>query len=505
MKEENSEEMIDQTSESGQTVKRRPLIIASAVIGCVIIGAFLFWIFSRGDGGRAVSAPTSVKFGENGGSQPEIDGEQTLTLQAGQAEKIGLKIETVGEGLSGESMSVAATGVIEPDAYRETPVIAVVGGVIRKVNFELGQTVQKGQTVAVLNSDELAGAASDYLAMLAETDEAVKRYARALKLTDIAQESRNELDQTTSAVRIAEAEYAEMESLWTRTAKLLEIGAVSRQEYESVLSQFETAKAKLNEARKRLERAKKLLDINPQRRAELDSALTMRRTAEAKTGAMREKLLVYGLSVQDTDRIRASRRVVSELSIKSPVTGTVTERTVNPGEIIDANKELMKITNLSDVWVVAQVYDRDIAQIRVGSGASVSTDSYPNRIFRGRVTYIDPNVNQETRTAQVRVELDNPERILKIGLYVNVAFGSLGDAERTMPLVPASAVQNMIDRQIVFVPTGDQNIFSVKPVRLGTESNGRFPVIEGLNVGDKVVTDGSFLLRAELLKQQTNN
>jgi membrane fusion protein, heavy metal efflux system len=86
-------------------------------------------------------------------------------------------------------------------------------------------------------------------------------------------------------------------------------------------------------------------------------------------------------------------------------------------------------------------------------------------------------------------------------MYVNVAFGSGGVAERTMPTIPSAAVQNMNDKQVVFVATDKPNVFTVKTVRLGKESNGQFTVIEGVNVGDRIVTDGSFLLRAELLKQ----
>lgn len=116
------------------------------------------------------------------------------------------------------------------------------------------------------------------------------------------------------------------------------------------------------------------------------------------------------------------------------------------------------------------------------------------------MTYIDPNINPETRTAQVRIELANPGQNLKIGMYVNVAFGSLGNAENTMPAVPVSAVQNINNGQVVFVETSQPNVFLMRPVRLATETNGLYPVIEGINVGDRIVTEGSFLLRAEWLK-----
>lgn len=91
--------------------------------------------------------------------------------------------------------------------------------------------------------------------------------------------------------------------------------------------------------------------------------------------------------------------------------------------------------------------------------------------------------------------------MFKIGMYVNVAFGANGTSEKTMPVIPKTAVQNLGNQQIVFVATEKPNIFVIKNVRLGTQNNGQFIVLEGLNVGDKIVTEGSFLLRAEMLKQ----
>ena len=96
--------------------------------------------------------------------------------------------------------------------------------------------------------------------------------------------------------------------------------------------------------------------------------------------------------------------------------------------------------------------------------------------------------------------MHNPGQTLKIGMYVNVAFGATGAAEATVPTIPAAAVQNLGGRQVVFLATTDPSIFIMRPVRLGPESNGRYPVLEGIFVGDRVVTEGSFMLRAEWLK-----
>ena len=311
------------------------------------------------------------------------------------------------------------------------------------------------------------------------------------------------MDEATAAVKIAEAEHIEHLSHFSRTEKLVAIGAASREAFEMARTKHETAQAKLSEAQNRLERARKLLNINPQRRAELDQALTQFRKAEAETSAERQKLLVLGLSTQKVEQVKNTRRVSSELPLASPVSGTVTARMVNNGEIISANKELLKVTNLSTVWVIGQVFEKDLGKLRVGSGASVTTDAYPGQVFRGNITYIDPNLDQNTRTAQVRIELPNPDQKFKIGMYVNIALATVGGSENTVPTVPKEAVQNINNQQIVFVATDNPNVFILRPVKTGAETGGLYPVLEGLTVGEKVVTEGSFLLRAEW--QKTNS
>ncbi len=210
--------------------------------------------------------------------------------------------------------------------------------------------------------------------------------------------------------------------------------------------------------------------------------------------------MLLGLSSQRVGGLRSTSQISSDVSLPAPASGTVTSRTVNSGEVIEANKEILRVTDLSSVWVVGQVYEKDLGKVHIGSGASITTDSYPGRVFRGQVSYVDPKVDAQTRTAQARIELANPGQQLKIGMYVNVAFAALGAAESTVPVVPIVAVQNMNNQQIVFVATSDPNVFVMRPLRLGPENDGYYPVLEGLTVGDRVVTNGSFMLRAEWLK-----
>lgn len=405
--------------------------VALTIILVLIAGAITVWLWRRpsGGAGRPVAAPRSINIEQpSSGGAGVTPGEATVTLTPEVAARAGVRVEPVGERLvtdgGGMPAGALATGIVQPNAYRVTPVMSLVGGIVRTVSAELGESVRQGQTVAVVFSDDLATAQSRYLAAMAELDEHHRHHRR--------------------------------------TAQLVEIGAASREEFEQ--------------------------------------ATTRLRSAEAEVASLRQRLLLLGLTPQRVSALRSASQISSEVSLPAPVTGTVIGRSVNPGEVIEANKEVLRIADLSSVWVIAQVYERDLARVRVGSGASVTSDAYPGRIFRGRVTYVDPSLDAATRTAQVRIELANPGQTLRIGMYVNVAFGASGGAKTTGPVVPVSAVQNINNQQVVFVATNDPNVFVMRPVRLGPEANGYYPVLEGLFVGERIVTEGSFMLRAEWRK-----
>ena len=501
-----AEETETQTPENHQKSNRKPMLIALSILGVVLLGVVLLFLYRGRQGGSVVPPPRSVTFDESGDQDSNTAvQEQTVTIAPEQVERIGIKIETVGETMAAEASEVAATGVVEPNAYSETPVISLVGGVVRRVEAQLGETVGKGQTVAVVFSDELAAAQSRYLTLQTEARTARANYERAAKLVRIAPASNTELDEARAKLKTAEAELEEHHKHHERTAKLLAIGAASREEFEQATTRIKTAEADLEQARRRYNRAAELARLNPVSNAELEQAAVRQRTAEAELGTARQRLLLLGLSEQRVNALRSPAQISSEIALQAPVSGTVTTRAVNPGEVVEANKELLKITNLSTVWVVAQVYEKDLGRMRAGTGASVTTDAFPGKLFRGQVAYIDPNINRETRTAQVRVVLDNPGQIFKLGMYVNVSFGALGTGEKTAPVVPAAAVQSMNNQKVVFAATDKPNVFVMKPVRVGAESSGQYVVLEGLTVGDRIVTDGSFLLRAELMKQNPSH
>ncbi len=491
--------VVDTPSEPRKQGIHPAAFIAAGIIALALLVVTAWYLFgSGGEAGRPVPAPrTTVDEAE-----PESIANQILTLSPDQIKNAGITIEPVGEQLATESQETSATGTVEANAYKQTPALSLVSGVVRRVIPELGDNVSAGQTVAVIFSNEFAEAQSRYLALQTEAVNARRNYERSQRLITVNAPGRSELEESIRLRKAAEAALAEMRNRYDRTVKLMQIGAASREELEQDNTKLRTAEAEVEQARLRESRAAQLLPISNEVRAASEEAANKLRAAEGDLSAARQKLLLYGMSPSRVNSLRSTSQITSELAVPAPTTGTVTARNANVGEVIDANKELLRITDLSSVWVIAQVYEQDLGRMRAGSGASVTSDAFPNRLFRGHVTYIAPQLDEATRTGKVRVEVANPGRELKLDMYVRVAFGSLGTAEQTVPVIPKDAVQNVSGRQIVFVATNDPNVFELRPVRLGTESDGRYQVIEGLQVGDRIVVNGSFSLRAEWLKSQ---
>lgn len=482
--------------------RKRMMTAIGAGVAAMVVFAILIWYFAgSGDVGRPVPAPTA-SMTDTPDSVGEKFVDQKITLSATEVENAGLVIETVGEQLSSESETVAATGVVEANAYKQTPAATLVGGIVRRGLPELGDTVRASQTIAVIFSDEFAQTQSRYIALRTEVNNARRNYERSLRLVEINQPGRGEVETATRQRKAAEAALAEFRNRHERTTRLIRIGAASREELEQDTTKLRTAEAELDEARLRETRAQRLLPISPEVRAASEEALNKFRTAETELASTRQRLILYGLSSARADSLRSASQITSELLVPAPISGIVTSRAVNVGEVVDASKELLQITDLSSVWVIAQVFERDVTRLRVGSGASVTSDAFPDSIFRGQITYIDPQFDNATRTGKIRIELANPNQALKLGMYVKAAFGALGDAERTVPVIPASAVQRIDDQDVVFLPTDDPGVFALRSVRLGPEVEGRRFVQEGVQVGDRVVTNGSFLLRAAWLKSR---
>jgi multidrug efflux pump subunit AcrA (membrane-fusion protein) len=185
------------------------------------------------------------------------------------------------------------------------------------------------------------------------------------------------------------------------------------------------------------------------------------------------------------------------LELKAPIDGVIIDRKTAPGELVGKDKEIYTISDPTDLWVIAEVKERDIGAVKVGQDASFTVLAYPGERFRGRVVRIGNQVEAESRTLEVRVEVNNADGRLKPGMFADVEITTtvLGNTI----VIPDTALQTEEENQVVFVAL-DENKFQKRVVKLGMEQPGRAQVLEGLKVGEKIVAQGGFILKSEMLK-----
>ncbi len=264
--------------------------------------------------------------------------------------------------------------------------------------------------------------------------------------------------------------------------------------------------AEIEKHHQKYRRAEKLVEIGASSREEFEEVSAEYKIEQARLAAARQRLLLLGMSMKQVDELRDSNQLGQTgalIPVDAPASGTILSRSVNAGEVVTAGKELFRIADLSTVWVIGQIYEKDFAIVRIGAPAVITAQAYPGRTFAARVSYIDPRVDPQTRTAQIRIEVGNPGGILKLGMFVDLSFGGAAanaTSGRTAVSIPRSAVQMIGAKQFVFVAINPPGVFAQREVNSGQESNGVVPIYAGLNAGDRVVTEGSFLLRAESLK-----
>ena len=214
---------------------------------------------------------------------------------------------------------------------------------------------------------------------------------------------------------------------------------------------------------------------------------------EAVINAGRRRLELLGLSAGEISRLGDEGGAT--VTLRSPLAGTVLEKSVLQGQELRPGQRLYRVADLSRVWVEAVLYEDDLALVRVGQPAAVTLASLPGRTLEGEVTLVSPTVDPMTRQATARVELANDDGLLRPGQYAHVRIDIEAAPEAT--LVPREAVLETGDRQVVMLDLGDGR-YSPRNVTLGhSASEGRVEVLDGLDAGDRVVTSGQFLLDSE--------
>jgi RND family efflux transporter MFP subunit len=215
--------------------------------------------------------------------------------------------------------------------------------------------------------------------------------------------------------------------------------------------------------------------------------------AESLVSAALERLKLFGVSPRETSRLKRERTVHDAVEIDSPMSGYVVEWSALPNKYVQPDARLYTIINLSTVWVYAAVYQSQIGEVKVGDPTAVTVDTYPGTTFKGRVDFIWQAIDPTTRTARVRCALLNPERLLKVGMYVSIALEPrLGSGL----VIPDSGVFRTGTHNIVFIDRGDGYLQPVQ-VRLGPHAGQEFMVLKGLQAGQQIVSSANFLIDSE--------
>jgi cobalt-zinc-cadmium efflux system membrane fusion protein len=189
------------------------------------------------------------------------------------------------------------------------------------------------------------------------------------------------------------------------------------------------------------------------------------------------------------------------LVLRAPVAGTVIDRDVVLGQLADPTKTLFRIGDLSKLWLVAHVFERDAVRVQLGGAGIATFAALPGKTVAGSIVWIGRQVETASRTVPVRLEVPNAERLLRPGMSATVSLpiGPAGEAAGKVVAVPIAAVQRVGDAWAVFAPRGP-GVFEVRPVGRGRELGGEVEIVGGLTPGDEVVVDGAFLLKAEFDK-----
>ena len=337
---------------------------------------------------------------------------------------------------------IDVTGVVAPVESRVAHIRPLARGLIEKVSVSLGARVQEGQPLVVYDNIALGELIGEYLSEIAalrqtETDRDVKQ--KALE----------------------------------RSEELIKLEAIAQQQLE-------------------------------QRRAEFRNADAAVASQKARVSKIEEQIHRFGLSDADLAKLspeegRSGHRIASHNVLRAPFAGIITKYDVAAGEVVEPERELFTITDLSTVWIQADVYEKDLGKVSSNVDVAIKADAYPDRAFTGHLTYVSDVIDPTTRTAKVRCVVPNSDGALKLDLFVKVAIPTRD--RRSAIVVPVSAVQTVDEQRIVFVRQSETR-FERRIVQTGTTAGDLIELMSGVKAGEMVVGDGSFYLKTALLRER---
>lgn len=452
-------------------------IIALSIIGLIGLLA-LFWISSKQSASKdtevTVNAEKKDEHGDESGHKEGEEGREVI-LEPESLASANIEIEGV---TSRPAIALLrTTGTIEANPQQTNAVSPLVGGRVENVNVGVGDYVSRGQVLAVIASPQIAQ-------MHGKMHEAETALGIAERNYTRVQKAENRV-----AVLQAKARLDEADATLKRTKRLIELGAGAGKDLTAAETSYKTAKAEYD------------FQSNISLNKEIQESRAQVETARVDLRHIRDEMRSLGVEIKEHNA-DDHRGDTSLIPVRAPAAGMVTERPVNAGAGIEAGKTLFVLSNFSSVFAVASVPESQMTLLRVGTVAEINSPALGEGSINARVAYIDPQLNEDTRSGRVRLEVPNPGNLLRAGMFVEVGFQTGTSAATGEELVVKSeAVQREGEKTIVFIPKTDEpGAFEVREVKTGGEIEGYTRIKSGLEIGEKVVTKGSFILKTQLQK-----
>jgi len=391
------------------------------------------FLYSRFAGSDLKQRPPAVDVHPDG---PGGRGAEPNMVQIGtESQKdLGIAVEAAVNRSLQEILT--ATGIVSEDPGRVAHIRPLARGLIEKAFARLGDRVSAGDPLVEYDNIELGVAIGEFLSAKA---------AQQQSLTDLEVKKK----------------------ILDRSREMLRAGALARTTYDL-------------------------------REAECKDAEARAAAARATTEKIEEQIHRYGWTDQDLANLPAKQgHSITHSVLKAPFSGVITSFHVVEGEVVEPSTELLAITDMSSLWVLADVFEKDLAHIRPGKAVQVRVASYPGKVFQGRITYVTDALDPKTRTAKARCHVRNVGGLLKLEMFATVEM----PVERTIPVlaVPDSSIQQLNGRPVVFVRVSETD-FQKREVQTGIASGGFTEIRSGLEAGEPVVTSGSFVVKTEFLK-----
>lgn len=265
--------------------------------------------------------------------------------------------------------------------------------------------------------------------------------------------------------------------------------------------EYRKARTTLSVTEQAFERAKALIDRGAIGAGEYQRREADHENARADLHEAEEKLHLLGMTEREIRRLAAKtlpHAEVAQVSLRAPFTGEVIERNATIGEVIDPNKTLFTVADLTTVWVRADFPEQQAGRLKTGLTIQLRVSAYPDRMFQGAITYVGAVIDPATRTITARADVSNPDGRLRPEMFAEV---TLMTDEQSVLSVPRGAVQQTGNRTVAFIVRGPRR-FESREITIGESSADYVQVKTGLDVGDEVVTQGSYALKSELLRGQ---